>query len=261
MIGLYKKRKKAYEEFSKIINDASNVLLICYSYSNISTNQFELSPIVTSISIRSLDKNDENKYFSLIKEAEKANIELDDIEDNYEELEYFLLEEFNAFLKKHRDYVWIHWDMNQIDYGFEAIKHRFNITAKEFDIELENIVSNNKFDLNYLLENMYGTEYTKSNDKMKSLMTENDYIDVKSYMTNKKESEEFNEKHFSQVKNSINSKMNFMFSIVEKLENNTLKIPNKNNYSIFIEFISHPVFHLVGWIATIIGTLITVKSF
>ncbi len=261
MIGLYKKRKKAYEEFSKIISDASNVLLICYSYSNVNTNQSELSPIVTSISIRSLDKNYENKYFSLIKEAEKANIDLDDIEDNYEELEYFLLEEFNTFVKKHRDYVWIHWDMNQIDYGFEAIKHRFDITAKELDKELENIAANNKFDLNYLLENMYGVEYTKCSDKMKSLMEENNYIDLNSYMSNKKESEEFNEKHFSQVKNSINSKINFMFSVIEKLENNTLKIPNKNNYSIFIEFISHPLFHFVGWVATIVGTLIAIKSF
>lgn len=260
MISLLKKRKKAYEEFSKIINDSSNVLLICYSYCNVNINQTDFSPIITSISIQSLDKNYENKYFSLIKEAEKANIELDDIEDNYEELEYFLLDEFNSFLKKHRDYIWIHWRMNQLDYGFEAIKHRFDITAKEVDRELENISANNKFDLNYLLETMYGAEYTKDNDKMKSLMKENNYIDLKSYMSSKQESEQFNEKQFSQVKNSINSKMNFMFTIIEKLENKTLKIPFKNNYSIFIEFISHPLFHLVGWLATILGTTYTFYS-
>lgn len=258
MISLYKRRKKAYEEFFKIINDTSNVLLICYSYANIKINQSDLSPIITSISIRSLDKNYENKYFSLIKEAEKANIELDELEDNYEELEYFLLEEFNVFLKKHRDYIWIHWNMNQIDYGFEALKHRFDITARELDKELENIPANNKFDLNYLLENMYGVEYTKDSDRMKALMKENNYSDLKSYMSTKQESEQFNENQFSQVRNSINSKMNFMFIIIEKLENKTLKIPLKNNYAIFIEFISHPLFSLVGWTATILGTIYTI---
>ena len=48
--------------------------------------------------------------------------------------------------------------------------------------------------------------------------------------------------------------------LVEKLENKTLKIPFKNNYSIFIEFISHPLFHLVGWLATILGTTYAFSS-
>ena len=72
-------------------------------------------------------------------------------------------------------------------------------TAKEIDIELENIAANNKFDLNYLLERMYGEEYTKDNDKMKSLMQENNYIDSKSYMSSKQESEQFNKKQFSHI--------------------------------------------------------------
>ena len=260
MINLYKRRKKAYEEFSKIINEKSNVLLICYSYANVNINQYELSPIITSIVICSLDKNSENKYFSLIKEAEKAKIDLDDLEDNYEELEYFLLEKFNSFLKTHRDYIWIHWDMNQIDYGFEAIKHRFDITAKELNKELENISNNNNFDLNYLLENMYGINYTEDSDRLKSLMKENNYVHSKDYMTTKQESEKFNENKFSQITNSINAKINFMFTIIEKLQDKTLKIPIKNNYAKFIDIISHPVFHLIGWLATIIGTSYTFYS-
>lgn len=259
MIYSYKKRKKSYNDFKKKINEPSNVLLINYSYSYVNIEQTEISPIITAITIRSLDRR-ENKYFSIIREAEKADIEIEDIEDNYDELEFSVLKAFNTFLKEHDDYIWIHWEMSQENYGFEAIKHRFNIIANELGKALESISANNIIDLNHLLEDMYGKEYTQDTDKLKSLMIENSFKDTQIYLTSKKESEIFNNKNFSLIQRSLQCKMDFMFIMIDKLSTSSLKIPHKNTYSIFIEIISHPLFHLIGWVATITSTYITVAN-
>ncbi len=46
---------------------------------------------------------------------------LNKIEDYYDDLEKEMLDEFFLFVSKHNNYNRIHWNMRDINYGFEAI--------------------------------------------------------------------------------------------------------------------------------------------
>lgn len=80
------------------------------------------------------------------------------------------------------------------------------------------------------------------------------YNDTKNYLTAKQESEQFDDQKFAKIANSMDSKMNFMFIIIEGLRSKNLKIPNKNNYSKFIEVISHQLFQLIGWLSGFVSS-------
>jgi hypothetical protein len=47
------------------------------------------------------------------------------IDENYDKLEPQMLDEFYHFVEANRNCNWIHWNMRDENYGFEAIKRRY----------------------------------------------------------------------------------------------------------------------------------------
>ncbi len=73
----------------------------------------------------------------------------------YDELEKDMLDSFYEFVDKHHSYYWVHWNMRNASYGFEAIKNRYRILGgepKEIDDDL-------KFDLPIILAKLYTKQY------------------------------------------------------------------------------------------------------
>lgn len=62
-----------------------------------------------------------------------------------------MLGDFYKFVKTHLSYNWIHWNMRDINYGFQAIDHRFSVLGGK----PISIPDSQKFDLARKLVDIY----------------------------------------------------------------------------------------------------------
>lgn len=254
-MGVLKERKIARKNLGSLVEDPSKVLCIHYSESQTYDDDYgNISPIITSIVIKSLDDTID-KQFAIHFEADKAGIPIDQIQDSYRELELRILKSYNDFVKRHKHCIWLHWDMKNIHFGFEAIRHRYEKIFEGLDDYYE-IPSFSKYSLFKILEGMYGEGFVKGTDKLRTLMTTNNSdVDLPQYLERQVESSEFESKNFKSVIDSVDCKVDFLKKAVKKLVDKKLLIQNKNKYSIFIDIITHPIFNLIGVLATL-GSLI-----
>ncbi|MCX2839110.1 hypothetical protein OQ279_13215 [Salinimicrobium sp. MT39] len=252
-MGAYKERRTAIRNVKKLIQNPANVFCIHYSQSQTYDDDYgSISPIITSIVIKSLDEKID-KQFAIHFEADKAGIPKDQIQDSYRELELRILKSFNDFVKRHKNCTWVHWDMKNIHFGFEAIKHRFEKIFEDLE-NYQEIPTNNTHSLLIILERMYGENFVEGPDKLESLIVfNNNGLQEGLYLQRSTESSEFANKNFKGVIDSVDCKVEFLKKAIKKLITKELKIQNKNLYSLFIDFITHPIFHFIGWIATISG--------
>jgi hypothetical protein len=63
-----------------------------------------------------------------------------------------MFKEFFRFVKVHKSFNWVHWNMRDLNYGFEAIENRYKVLGGKPII----IEDDKKFDLARLLIDIYG---------------------------------------------------------------------------------------------------------
>ena len=258
-MGAVKERRLAASNLKKLTEDPNKVLFIHYSQSNTfdDDDYGNISPIITSIVIKSLD-GQIDQQFAIHFEADKADIPIDEIQYSYRDLELRILKAFNDFVRRHREYNWIHWDMKNIHFGFEAIKHRYEKVFGDLK-DYNEIPINNKKNLSDIIEGMYGEGFVNGPDTLKSLLKCNSgNIDNNTYLSSNVESTEFERKNFTNVIKSVDLKVDFMKKVTNKLIQRKLVVSNKNRYAVFVDTVNHPLFTFIGWVATIAGLIITV---
>lgn len=252
-MGVVKQRRIARNNLELLTSNPSKVLFIHYAKSNTYDEDYgNISPIITSIVIKSLDHSIDQQ-FAIHFEADKADIPKDQIQDSYRDLEMRILKLFNDFVRRHNGCIWVHWDMMNIHFGFEAIKHRHEKIFGDANDYVE-IPSNNKKNLRIILEGMYGENFVNNGDKLKNLVSCNTQRTVSNvYLSEDSESQEFQNKNFNEVIKSVEMKVDFIKSATSKLTKSKLIVENRNGYAIFIGVIVHPIFQLIGWIVGILG--------
>ena len=262
-MGLVKNRKIAFKYFEKLMENPSKVLIIHYSQSKIYDDEYnDISPLISSIVVKALDGTFE-KFFSIYYEADKASIPLEEIENSYRDLELRVLQSFNDFVRKKKDYFWVHWDMKNIEFGFDAIKHRFEkiFQGLKDEKQFEEIPDNKKFNLKTILEDIYGEKFASTTDKLSSLISlNNENVINNDYLTLEKEQSEFEKKNYQSILKSIGCKVNFICKVLKLLDAKRLKVANKNNYARFVDMVSHPIFTFIGWLATVLAFVLGIYT-
>ena len=122
----FDKHKKAVQVLNEIDKNPENYLIIhysCESFYNITDGH---TPRITSIAVYSYNTA-QTESFSIHKTAERKHVRIEDIESQYYQLEKDMLEDFFQFVKENRTRKWLHWNMRDINYGFKAIEHRFEV--------------------------------------------------------------------------------------------------------------------------------------
>lgn len=259
-MGAYKDRKIAKANLKKLIEDPSKVLFIHYSQSRTYDEDYgNISPIITSIVVKSLD-NQIDQLFAIHLEADKADIPVEQIQDSYRELELRILNSFNNFVRRHQDCIWVHWEMKNVQFGFDAIKHRYEKIVNNTNDYCE-IPTNKKQNLKIILEGIYGENFVSGPDYLKSLLSENNgKITNNEYLSVDNESQEFEHKNFTSVINSIDTKVEFIRNATKKLTRNQLIVSHKNKFAIFVDVVNHPVFTFIGWVATVLGLIFAITA-
>lgn len=221
------KRIKSGKKVLEDINENKMRYLIihysCESFYNINDGR---TPRITSIAIRYL-ATAQTVSFSIHKIAERKHM-LDNIEGNYDILEKEMLKEYFKFINEHKDYLWIHWNMRDGNYGFNAIENRYQVLSGR----VNEIEDSKKVDLARLMVDLYGLNYM-GHPRLENLIDINS-IGKKDFLKGAEEAMAFQNKEFIKLHQSTLRKVDIFNTIIEKLIDGTLKTNStlKDRYGI-----------------------------
>jgi hypothetical protein len=250
--------KKIVEGLNK---NPSQALVIHYSRQNLMDNESGIAtPRIIAIMVKSLDGK-QNHCFAIHHEAEKADVILENITDYYDQLEERLLRSFNSFVKNNRDCKWIHWDMNDVHFGFEAIKHRYCVMVDEEGKDFQEIENHNRINLNTLLKDIYGASYEKEPQLENLMKTNNDGATKDGHLTIEEEAREFKNLGFPSILESLRCKVNFLLDVVDKTINGSLKVSSKYWLNKLRAFITHPVTATISILLTLLSIIFKIIGF
>jgi len=240
------KSAKARKTVEELGNNPSQALLIHYSRQNLMDNESGIAtPRIIAIMVKSIDGG-QTECFAIHHEAEKADVLLENITDYYDMLEERLLRSFNAFVKTNRNCKWIHWDMNDVHFSFEAIKHRYCVMVEEDGREFQEISLQNRVNLNSLLKDIHGDDY-EAEPAFENLMKSNNGGVCKAdFLTLEDEARAFSALEFPLILKSLVCKVNFLREILHKTAANSLSLSNtKSKRKRSASYEDHPVLALI----------------
>jgi hypothetical protein len=183
------RQRAALNALDRLFVDAANVWLIHYSCESFYERPEGRSPRITSIALRKLDSA-QTVSFSIHQMAERRRIPPDQIEQYSDDLEKEMLAAFFGHIGSHRGMNYLHWNMRDANYGFQAIEHRFRVLGGEPYV----VEDTKKFDLSRLLIDIYGVGYI-DHPRMEKLLEKN-HIAPRDFLTGADEARAFENRDF-----------------------------------------------------------------
>lgn len=236
--------------FDKIYENKSKTYFVHYSCQSLKDDNEGYSARITSIAVLHFESS-QMSSFSMHLSAEELEITRNEIEKNYDKIEKEMLLKFNKFLEANNENTyWIHWNMTNINYGFEAIEHRYKILTKT---EMQHIPEINRFNLSNLLKKKYGTNYA-NDPKLINLMEMNGGKD-RNFLSGEEEVRAYKANEFVKLHNSTMCKVYFFRDAFYNARSNKLRTKtNQFRYKVN-ELYQNPIVQILG-IVGIIGTLV-----
>lgn len=209
-------RKKAKETLAGLFNGREEVIVIHYSCQNFQDRPDGSSARITSIAALNLDSR-QSDSFSIHQIAEIKGISKSEMESRYNELEKVMLDNFYEYIRMNSKAIWLHWNMRNIHYGFQAIAHRYKVLGGQ---PLE-VSEKNKIGLASILIDLYGDKYighphlTRIVDKNK--------LSKKDFLAGDDEAEAFEKHEYVKLHFSTLRKVDLLASIAQKADRGILK--------------------------------------
>lgn len=219
--------------------------VIHYSCENLNDNNDNYSPRITSIAIIHISSYTTHS-FSMHLIAEELGIAREHITDHYDVIEKQMLIKFYDFIKNHQTALWIHWNMSNINYGFEAIAHRYKVLTKD---DAPTIDDTKKFNLSHMILSVYGRECV-DHPRMSNLMKLNGGMHRDTLM-GEDEVQAFKNKEYIKLHNSTMAKAGWFESMYQKLQRRKINTTRTNWLNKLSRFVEHPIVKLFGVIAVI----------
>lgn len=173
-------RKRARDRLKKVEESLSSVLVIHYSCESFKDKLDGYSPRIAAICVRAFGSG-QTYSFSIHKFAELKKLPRENIEAHYDELEREMLDDFFAFVAQHKSNIFVHWNMRDANYGFQALYHRHRVLNGEPVI----IDDSQLVDLARTMVDIYGRGYVKD-PRLQSLVELNK-IGKRSFLTGAEE--------------------------------------------------------------------------
>lgn len=210
------KRQRTKKQIEEIQKNPQNYIVIHYSCESFYDIKDGRTPRITSIVARNFDSG-QTDSFSIHKVAEQKQIDVSDIDGKYDSLEKEMLDEFYEFVRTRRHCSWIHWNMRDINYGFQAIEHRYRVLNGE-PIEIS---EERKFDLSRALINLYSVKYI-GHPRLQKIMDFN-RITAKDFLSGEEEADAFDNKEYVKLHQSTLRKADVLANLLNREIDGTLK--------------------------------------
>ena len=259
----FRRRRAARKSFEELDKRRDMYIVLHYSCESFYDIKDGRTPRVTSIAARTFTTG-QTLSFSIHKSAEQLGVPLSEISQRYDELERHMLDEYFDFLKSRHGYSFIHWNMRDINYGFQAIEHRYKVLGgTPFSID-----DSRKFDLARELINQFGPAYVPhgNSGRLHSLMELN-RIRARGALTGQQEADAFDAGEYVKLHQSTLQKVDVMSNILERVLDGSIKTNatwrEKAGYhpAVMIELIrEHWVWSIVVIIVAIISLAASVKG-
>lgn len=247
------RRRKARKKLDELASREEQVLVIHYSCESFYDRPEGQTPRVTSIAVRNY-ANGQTASFSIHKVAELNHVKFSRIQESYDMLEKEMLSEFYEFMRQHKSYDWVHWNMRDINYGFPALEHRYKILGGE-PVELDD---SKKFDLSRALVAIYGNAYI-AHPRIEKLMDKNK-ITAKDLMNGQQEADAFEANEYVKLHQSTLRKVDVLANFLGRTLDGSLKTnatwKDMHGFSISIlgEYIAkHWIFTLIIGVLGVTG--------
>lgn len=210
-------RKETLRRLRDIDDRKDHVVIIHYSCESFYDRLDGSTPRVTSIAVRNVSSG-QTESFSIHKVAELKKITLEQIANHYDQLEKEMLDEFGGHLQENSHCTWVHWNMRDINYGFQALEHRHKVLGGQPPSRLP---EERKFDLARALVSIYGVGYA-GHPRLESIMKINKITD-KSFLVGKDEAAAFENGEFVKLHQSTLRKVDIMANLFGRTLDGTLK--------------------------------------
>jgi len=238
---------KSREVLQHLKQHESQLLTIHYSCQSLGDGNEGLSPRITSIAVLHLASSSMHSFsIHLIAEVRNRNVKREEIHDHYDDLEEQMLIQFYDFVKSHQDALWIHWNMSNINYGFEAIAHRYKVLS---NTDAPQVPDSRRFNLSTLILGIYG-ENCVDNPRMVNLMQLNGGR-PRDQLTGLEEVEAFKNKEYIKLHKSTMCKVYWFQSMYYKLQARKIRTAHTNFWNRTSEFMEKPAVKILGFISVL----------
>lgn len=247
-----KERADGLDQLREILKDKNKVLIIHYSCESFITIHGR-TPRVTSICMR-YHGTAQTKSFSIHLQAQFEKKDFNNLTDSdYDYLERKMLDEFYDFAKNHKDFKWIHWNMRDSNYGFDAIANRYRILGgSAFEI-----AEDRRYDFPRVLGKIYtyGYEKNRPDGRLLNLANRNNITTIDA-LKGVDESAAYDNKEYLKLHKSTLRKVDIIDSIIDRTYKNELKVcaKKKQIYGLTIPGMIEIV--KSNWLLILIWTLI-----
>lgn len=259
----FRRRRAARKAFEELDNHRDKYIILHYSCESFYDIKDGRTPRVTSIAARNFTTG-QTSSFSIHKSAEQLRVPLSYINQQYDALERHMLDEYFDFIKSRHGYSFIHWNMRDINYGFQAIEHRYKVLGGEhFTVD-----DLRKFDLARALINQFGPGYAPhgKSGRLHSLMEIN-HITARDALTGQQEADAFDAGEYVKLHQSTLRKVDVMSNILERVLDGSIKTTaswrEKTGYhpAAVVELIrEYWVWSILVGIAALIGLVASLKE-
>jgi hypothetical protein len=214
-----RRRKEAKKGLEALDERRDQTLIIHYSCESFYDIKDGRTPRVTSIAVRNLATG-QTISFSIHKSAEQSRVLISEIANHYDKLEKNMLAEFFTYLPTVPVQKFVHWNMRDVNFGFQAIEHRYKVLGGVPVI----VTDARKFDLARTLVAIFGVDYVPHGEggRMFSTMELNS-ITAGDAMKGKEEAKAFEDGQFVKLHQSTLRKTDVIADILERTLDGTLK--------------------------------------
>lgn len=212
-----KKRRETLDRLRSLDDKNESVIIIHYSCESFYDRPDGSTPRITSIAARNLASG-QTESFSIHKVAELKGIPIAGVSAHYNQLEKEMLDEFGDFLDKNSRCTWVHWNMRDINYGFQAIEHRHKVLGGKPPASLP---EERKFDLARAMVSIYGVGYA-GHPRLESIIKLN-HITDRSFMNGQQEAEAFDKGEYVRLHQSTLRKVDILANLFERTLQGSLK--------------------------------------
>ena len=212
-----KNRRETLRQLCGLDDRRDSVLVVHYSCESFYDRPNGATPRVTSIAARNLSSG-QTESFSIHKVAELKKTPMAQIASHYDQLEKEMLDEFGEFLQRNIHCTWVHWNMRDINYGFQAIEHRHKVLG---GTPPQRLPEERKFDLARALISIYGVGYA-GHPRLESIVKINRITD-KSFLVGKDEAAAFDAGEFVKLHQSTLRKVDIFANLFGRVLDGSLK--------------------------------------
>ena len=232
--------KTAKSIIKNYISEKNECIIIHYARQNFINDAYEKGPRVIAITVMNA-QSQQIRNFSLKRSSNNSFYDVSEAEQD--KIEYLMLKDFFDYVDHNKEKKWFHWNMENNDFGFQAIEDRYKSLGGE------PIHFNDKKTINIssLLEKRYGINFAKDSiwnghhtGKMYDIFTMNKIKDEK-ILNGDQEIKEYILKNITVIEQSVLEKVKSFHRILEMVANRTLKVRGnvlKDVYGLTLEGIA-----------------------